>query len=62
MLKNKSIFNHFNFQTDWLDGAHVVFGEVISGLELVRKMETCGTNSGSCVKSVSISDCGIVKS
>jgi cyclophilin family peptidyl-prolyl cis-trans isomerase len=26
-------------KTDWLDGMHVVFGHVVEGLNVVRKME-----------------------
>lgn len=33
--------------TSWLDGKHVVFGEVTSGQELVKKIEGLGTDSGS---------------
>ncbi|KAJ8584616.1 putative cyclophilin [Rhizopogon salebrosus TDB-379] len=33
--------------TSWLDGAHVVFGEVVEGMELVKTIEGLGTSSGS---------------
>merc|ERR1712224_535546 len=45
-----------------LDGKHVVFGKVTSGLEMVRKMEKVGSGSGSTSKRVAIVDCGEVKS
>lgn len=32
--------------TAWLDGQHVVFGEVLSGHETIDKMNNLGTSSG----------------
>ncbi|KAG0660031.1 Peptidyl-prolyl cis-trans isomerase [Maudiozyma exigua] len=31
----------------WLDGKHVVFGEVVDGYDVVKKVESMGTPSGS---------------
>ena len=33
--------------TSWLDGKHVVFGEVVEGQDLVKKIEGQGSDSGS---------------
>eukprot|EP01056_Protomagalhaensia_sp_Gyna25_P005730 Protomagalhaensia_sp_Gyna_25__5729@NODE_824_length_2548_cov_1101_235153_g649_i0_p2_GENE_NODE_824_length_2548_cov_1101_235153_g649_i0NODE_824_length_2548_cov_1101_235153_g649_i0_p2_ORF_typecomplete_len169_score31_64Pro_isomerase/PF00160_21/6_2e58_NODE_824_length_2548_cov_1101_235153_g649_i06851191 len=46
--------------TKWLDGKHVVFGEVADeeSMALVKKIEACGTNSGTPTKLVKIADCG----
>ena len=43
---------------DWLDGKHVVFGEVIDGLDLVSTMESYGSSTGATSKEVKITDCG----
>ncbi|KAF8841088.1 putative cyclophilin, partial [Paxillus ammoniavirescens] len=32
--------------TSWLDGVHVVFGEVVEGFDIVKKIEGHGTASG----------------
>ncbi|XP_043266427.1 peptidyl-prolyl cis-trans isomerase B [Venturia canescens] len=32
-------------KTPWLDGRHVVFGKVIDGMEVVKKMEAIGSDS-----------------
>ncbi|XP_065843375.1 peptidyl-prolyl cis-trans isomerase-like [Oscarella lobularis] len=45
-------------KTDWLDDKHVVFGQVIEGMDVVRKMEVVGTQSGKTSRRVVITDCG----
>jgi peptidylprolyl isomerase len=42
----------------WLDGKHVVFGEVTSGNELVKTIESIGSASGRPMKNVVIRACG----
>jgi len=44
--------------TSWLDGKHVVFGKVVEGTDLVKKMESCGSQSGTTSKPVVIANCG----
>ncbi|KAF9652379.1 cyclophilin [Thelephora ganbajun] len=46
--------------TSWLDGAHVVFGEVVEGLELVKAIEGKGTASGTPTAKVTIANSGTV--
>jgi cyclophilin family peptidyl-prolyl cis-trans isomerase len=45
--------------TSWLDTKHVVFGAVVSGMEIVKKVESFGSQSGKTSVKVSISDCGL---
>lgn len=51
----------FFYRTDWLDGKHVVFGHVISGADVVRKMEKCGSKSGTPTQKVVIQASGELK-
>ncbi len=44
--------------TDWLDGVHVVFGEVVEGYDVVQKVEKLGSRSGTPSKEVKVTDCG----
>ena len=46
----------------WLDGKHVVFGKLINGNELLSKIESYGSKSGTPIKKVIIEDCGEVDS
>ena len=45
----------------WLDGKHVVFGQVVEGDEVVKFLETQGSQSGRTRQDVAIRDCGEVK-
>ncbi|XP_055517613.1 uncharacterized protein LOC129712901 [Leucoraja erinacea] len=61
---NGSQFFLCTVKTEWLDGKHVVFGSVVEGMDVVRKMEETskpsekgGTKSKKSVPVV-ITDCG----
>ncbi|MFC9931654.1 peptidylprolyl isomerase [Streptomyces sp. NPDC127190] len=46
--------------TPWLDGKHVVFGEVVEGMDLVKQIESLGSQSGRLSKKVTIAKSGTV--
>lgn len=55
---NGSQFFLCTAETSWLDGKHVVFGQVIEGLDVVRAVEGVGSSSGATRAKVVVEDCG----
>ncbi|XP_043477459.1 peptidyl-prolyl cis-trans isomerase E [Leptopilina heterotoma] len=55
---NGSQFFLCTAKTEWLDNKHVVFGHVLSGLEVMKKIEKCGTKGGTPSQKVVITNCG----
>merc|ERR1719251_842888 len=47
-------------KTGWLDGKHVVFGSVVEGMEVVKKVESYGSQSGKTSAKIVVADCGQV--
>ena len=45
-----------------MDGHHVVFGEVIEGFNVVDKLESIGTKSGTPTEKAVIAGCGTLTS
>merc|ERR1712154_630673 len=46
---------------DWLDGKHTVFGKVVEGYAIVKKIENQGSQRGDVRGSVVIKDCGEIE-
>ncbi len=55
---NGSQFFICTVETAWLDGAHVVFGRVVEGMDVVRQIESYGSKKGRTSKVIRVADCG----
>nr|XP_023026990.1 peptidyl-prolyl cis-trans isomerase-like [Leptinotarsa decemlineata] len=52
--------NHFFItiiKTSWLDNKHIVFGAVVEGTDIVRKIEALGSQSEKTSKKIVVADC-----
>jgi len=55
---NGSQFFITTVKTPWLDGRHVVFGKITDGVDVVKKIEAVGSQSGSPSATVTIFESG----
>ncbi|KAI9223275.1 peptidylprolyl isomerase E-like protein [Blastocladiella britannica] len=55
---NASQFFISTAATSWLDGKHVVFGALVGGMDVVRRIEKVGSESGEASKKAEVIDCG----
>lgn len=58
---NGSQFFLTTSKTAWLDGKHVVFGKVTTGMDVVSKVESYGSNSGATKAKIVVANSGQLK-
>ena len=57
---NGSQFFICTVKTEWLDGRHVVFGSIVEGMDIIKKVESFGSRSGKTTSKIVVDDCGEV--
>lgn len=55
---NGSQFFVTTSKTSWLDNRHVVFGAIVEGMDVVKKIEGYGSQSGKTSKVITVADSG----
>jgi peptidyl-prolyl cis-trans isomerase B (cyclophilin B) len=59
---NGSQFFITTIQTTWLDGRHVVFGKVLEGMDIIKKVEATKTNGRDApIQDVIVEDSGVIE-
>jgi len=59
--RNNSQFLVTFDETPWLDGYHVIVGEMVEGEEVLKEIETLGSREGKPKAVIKVEDCGEVR-
>merc|ERR1712048_1452415 len=58
---NGSQFFLCTAKTSWLDGKHVVFGQVVEGMDVIKQVEGFGSRSGKTSQKITVEECGEIQ-